>query len=58
MAVPGGTAAQRAFEEVIKCTDLNRKEELRQGMLEYCQKDTLVMVELVKWLFNVSEAMG
>lgn len=56
MAVPDGTAAQRAFEEMIRCADSKRKEELRQGMLEYCQKDTLVMVELVKWLFANSKS--
>ncbi len=56
--MPDGTAAQRAFEEMINCTDTKRKEKLRQGMLEFCQKDTLVMVEMVKWLFQQDKMEG
>lgn len=53
MLVANGTAAQRAFEEIINDqTPTDRKKELVQASLEYCKKDTLVMVELVKWLFN------
>lgn len=55
MLVSDGRTAQRGFEELIVCSDPKRKEELRQGMLEYCRKDTLVMVELVKWLFEASK---
>ncbi|MEQ1723446.1 MAG: DUF2779 domain-containing protein, partial [Pseudobdellovibrio sp.] len=53
MKVGDGSAAQRAFEELISPTTSGpRKEELRLAMLEYCKKDTLVMVELVKWLYK------
>lgn len=53
MLVGDGSAAQRAFAEVIDSkTNLKRKEELRQALLDYCKKDTLVMVELVKWLYQ------
>lgn len=53
MPVANGTAAQRAYEEMISdSTSSARKSELRRAMLDYCQKDTLVMVELVKWLFR------
>ncbi|MEN0059313.1 MAG: DUF2779 domain-containing protein [Bdellovibrio sp.] len=53
MLVANGTAAQRAFEEIINGeTPTDRKHELIQASLEYCKKDTLVMVELVKWLFQ------
>jgi len=58
MLVPDGTAAQRTFESMINCADKNQKQELRNGLLEYCQKDTLVMVELVKWLFSIRHAVG
>lgn len=52
MVVENGTAAQRAFEEIISPSTLKeRRDELCRGLLEYCEKDTLVMVELVKWLF-------
>lgn len=51
MLVSNGTAAQRAFEELINDnTPKERKDELIAASLEYCKKDTLVMVELVKWL--------
>ena len=56
MFVPNGTAAQRAFEEMISASiSPERKAELSRGLLEYCHKDTLVMVELVKWLINQSQ---
>ena len=53
MQVADGSAAQRAFEELISShiSDL-RKSQLRQAMLDYCKKDTFVMVELVKWLYK------
>lgn len=53
MDVADGSAAQRAFEELIsEDTSPDRKQELKDGMLAYCKKDTLVMVELVKWLYE------
>lgn len=51
LAVSDGTAAQRAFTELINPnTDEFRKMELSESMLEYCKQDTLAMVELVKWM--------
>lgn len=53
MLVDNGTAAQRAFEEIISdSTPENRRKELIAACLDYCRKDTLVMVELVKSLFR------
>lgn len=53
MLVDNGTAAQRAFEEIINSKTLDdRKNQLIQASYEYCKKDTLVMVELVKWLYE------
>lgn len=55
LQVKDGGAAQRAFEELSNILTVRaRKIELRQGLLEYCKKDTWVMLELVKWLFNNS----
>lgn len=55
MLVDNGTAAQRAFEELIdKSTSRERRDELIHASLDYCKKDTLVMVELVKWLFKAN----
>lgn len=55
MNIGDGSAAQRAFEELIsQNTKGSRKAEIKRDLLEYCKKDTLVMVELVKWLFNLN----
>lgn len=53
MLVADGGEAQRAFKELISPTiSKQRKHALREALLVYCEKDTLVMVELVKWLMN------
>lgn len=52
MLVGNGQDAQRGYEELISPTiSPERKRELKDAMLEYCKKDTYVMIELVKWLF-------
>ncbi|MGZ3726536.1 MAG: DUF2779 domain-containing protein [Pseudobdellovibrio sp.] len=51
--VGDGGAAQRAFEEIINpSTFSERISALKKALLEYCEQDTLVMVELVKWLYD------
>jgi hypothetical protein len=58
LLVGEGGAAQRAFEEIIsKETPEARKTQLISALIEYCKKDTLVMVELVKWLYQQSSAL-
>ena len=53
MMVSDGIAAQRAFAEIISDgVSPDRKSELVNASLEYCGKDTLVMVHLVKFLFG------
>ncbi len=53
MLVADGGAAQRAFEEMISpATAKDRKMILKQALLDYCKKDTFVMVELVRWLLT------
>ena len=53
MPVANGGDAQRAFEELISPnTPSDKKVVLKNAMIEYCKKDTLVMVELVKWLYH------
>lgn len=56
MTVGDGGAAQRAFAEMIHpdCSP-HRHRELREALLEYCKKDTAVMVELVRWLFCMAD---
>lgn len=52
MIVDNGTAAQRAFEKIINPkTDQEQRAELIDASIDYCRKDTLVMVDLVKWMF-------
>lgn len=51
MEVPDGRAAGRAFFRMIAPeTAATEQAALRQAMLEYCRKDTAVMVRLVEWL--------
>lgn len=50
MNVADGTAAQRAYMELVKFDDEERKQRLRADMLAYCEKDTLAMVRCVEWL--------
>ncbi|VVC75605.1 hypothetical protein AQUSIP_08950 [Aquicella siphonis] len=57
MLVANGGDAQRAYEELVSArTSPERKKLLKKAMLDYCEQDTRVMVELVKWLFNVCRA--
>jgi hypothetical protein len=57
MDVANGGEAQRAFEEMIRATP-ERKQALKQGLLTYCGQDTLVMADLVKWLYKVAKHSG
>lgn len=51
MTVANGGDAQRAFEAIISPkTAPERRLALEKGLLEYCEKDTLVMVDLVRWM--------
>jgi hypothetical protein len=53
MEVANGGEAQRAFEAMIHAEG-ERKAAIRKGLLDYCRQDTLVMAELVRWLYNPS----
>lgn len=55
MLVADGSAAQRAFEYLISEGSRPDAEEVKAALLEYCKKDTLVMVELVRWLYEQAE---
>lgn len=53
LAVGDGGAAQRAYLKVMKLdTSKSEKEQIRQNLLHYCKKDTAVLVDLVRWLYN------
>lgn len=58
MAVSDGSAAQRAFARLIQETDPSTREQIRSDMLNYCTKDTLAMVETVRWLLGVSNLIN
>lgn len=51
--VRDGSAAQRAYTELIECKLPEKKSRIEKSMLEYCKLDTFTMVELVRWLRNV-----
>jgi hypothetical protein len=56
MLVGDGGMAQRAFDELKKPeTTRERKIVLKNALLEYCKKDTFVVVELVKWLYQIAK---
>ena len=46
----GGMAQQAWLEAVSDATPEARKTELRQGLLDYCERDTLAMVRLADFL--------
>lgn len=50
MTVANGGMAQDAFLEMIDVgTEADRKEELRQGLLDYCALDTYALLQLVEF---------
>lgn len=55
MAVANGGMAQEAFLEMIDAgTEEGRKEELRQGLLDYCALDTYALMQLVDFFSKES----
>lgn len=58
MQVANGGDAQRAFEAMLTTSDVEKKQELEQALKKYCEKDTLVMVELVKWMQNLNQKIN
>ena len=53
--VQEGMGAQRTFLEAIDArTSGERKDYLRERLLEYCKYDTLAMVKLVEFLGGVN----
>ena len=50
MTVAHGGAAQDAYSEIFAAeTTEERKAELRQALLDYCERDTLAMVEIARY---------
>lgn len=53
MMVANGGDAQRAFETILSpAVTAERKNDLIEALRAYCTKDTLVMVDLVNWMFT------
>ena len=53
MLVANGGEAQRAFEKLISPkTPIKEKEALKQAMLDYCNKDTAIMLPLIRALIT------
>lgn len=54
MKVGDGTDAQTAYIEMIDAkTSIERRDELKISLIEYCTKDTFLMVKLVEWMCEV-----
>jgi hypothetical protein len=45
-----GTAAQQAYVEALSTSTIEKREEIRKGLLEYCKHDTFAMVTLAAFL--------
>ncbi len=57
MLIANGNDAQRGFEELISpLISAEKKMLLKKAMLAYCEKDTYVMLELVKWLKKTAKS--
>lgn len=55
MTVADGRAAQRAYAQMLKCAG-EEKRKLHSALLEYCRKDTQVMLELVLQLRHLAQS--
>lgn len=50
LSVADGGMAQEAFREILEpATTAERRAELRQGLLDYCERDTFAMVRLAEF---------
>jgi hypothetical protein len=59
MTVAHGGAAQEAYEEIIApVTTQERRAELAQALLEYCERDTLAMVEIARYYLQGERSHG
>jgi hypothetical protein len=50
LTIGDGGAASQAYAEMLEACTVERAEEIRQALLEYCGRDTLAMVALFKQL--------
>lgn len=56
LGISDGLEAQRAFRIIMdESTPSQEKRQIVADMLDYCRQDTLVMVELVKWMMDLHE---
>ncbi len=55
LAISDGAAAQRAYAQMLSEDSPKVREEIRRDMLEYCQKDTLALVRIVRWLLGLND---
>ena len=55
MAVHDGTGAILAFREMVDCQETDRRDALRDQLIEYCRLDTLAMVEIYRRLVATCE---
>ncbi len=52
--IADGGAAQRSYIKLINSnTSAVEKEQIHKNLLQYCKKDTEVLVHLVKWLYKI-----
>ncbi len=50
LAIKSGLLASYKYDEYLKETDLFKKEEVKNNLIEYCKTDTQAMYELFVYL--------
>ncbi|MHB8789934.1 MAG: DUF2779 domain-containing protein [Desulfobulbaceae bacterium] len=54
MSVSDGMMAMRVYHDMCKTDDPTQVAELRKGLIEYCQLDTLAMVKILERIMRIS----
>lgn len=52
--IADGTSASIAFEQLLEENDMIKIQETRDNLLAYCKLDTIAMVEILKFMFNIN----
>ncbi len=57
LTISDGMIARAIAEQLMRSLGSNdERARLRQALLEYCRQDTIAMVELTKWMLDISKA--
>lgn len=54
LLIQDGTACVVAYRNFLKSKDVQEKKALKEGMISYCNQDTLVLAQILKFLYNLA----